>query len=67
MSKLCDAASTHKKLSLYYYYYYYYYYLLINLYNLNLIARKYKINISSTKKMNGNVQEPHAESKNCDK
>ena len=34
----------------------------------NLIARKYKMTISSTKtKFNGNVGEPHTEGKNCDK
>ena len=35
--------------------------------HLNLIARKYKITISSTKKVNGNVGESHTEGKNCDK
>ena len=36
--------------------------------HLNLIARKYKITISSKKiKINGNVGEPHTEGKNCDK
>ena len=36
--------------------------------HLNLIARKYKMTISSTKiKINGNVGEPHTEGKNCDK
>jgi len=36
--------------------------------HLNLIARKYKMTISSTKnKINGNVGEPHREGKHCDK
>jgi hypothetical protein len=34
---------------------------------LNLIARKYKMTISSAKTINGNVGEPHTEGKNCDK
>jgi len=37
-------------------------------YHLNLIARKYKMTIFSTKnKINGNVWEPHTEGKNFDK
>ena len=37
-------------------------------YHVNLIARKYKMTISSTKnKINGNVWKPHTEGKNCDK
>ena len=37
--------------------------------HLNLIARKYKMTISSMykNKINGNVGEPHTEGKNCDK
>ena len=36
--------------------------------HLNLIARKYKMTISSKKnKINGNVGEPHTEGKHCDK
>ena len=35
--------------------------------HLNLIARKYKMTISSTKQNQWQCGEPHTESKNCDK
>ena len=35
--------------------------------HLKLIAREYKMTISSTKKNNDNMGEPYTEGKNCDK
>ena len=39
----------------------------LNKIHLNIIASKYRMTISSTKKINGNAGEPHTEGKNCDK
>jgi hypothetical protein len=36
-------------------------------YQLNLIARKFKMTIQHKNKINGNVWEQHTESKNCDR